>query len=58
MLPKLVALAFYETSFNLNFRRLWQEKPNFFEGWSWFKFNNLGLPLVRNLKFYASVVKS
>ena len=29
----------------------------FFEGWSWFKFNNLGLGLGTNLKFYTSVAK-
>ena len=29
----------------------------FFEGWSWFKFNNLELALGRNLKFYTSVAK-
>ena len=29
----------------------------FIEGWSWFKFNNLGLALVTNLKFYTSVAK-
>ena len=28
-----------------------------FEGWSWFKFNNLGIALGRNLKFYTSVAK-
>ena len=27
----------------------------FFEGRSWFKFNNLGLALGKNMKFYASV---
>ena len=27
----------------------------FFEGWSWFKFNNLGLALRTNLKFYTSL---
>ena len=32
-------------------------KIAFFEGWSWFKFNNLGLALGTNLKFYASVAK-
>ena len=32
-------------------------KTAFFEGWSWFKFNNLGLTLVTNLKFYISVAK-
>ena len=29
-----------------------------FEGWSWFNFNNLGLALVTNLKFYTSVTKA
>ena len=32
-------------------------KTAFFEGWSWFKFNNLGLTLGTDLKFYTSVVK-
>ena len=32
-------------------------KTAFFEGWSWFKFNNLGLALGTNLKFYTSMVK-
>ena len=32
-------------------------KTAFFEGWSWFKFNNLGLVLGTNLKFYTSVGK-
>ena len=32
-------------------------KTTFFEGWSWFKFDNLGLELGKNLKFYTSVVK-
>ena len=32
-------------------------KTAFFEGWSWFKFNNLGLTLGTNLKFYTSVAK-
>ena len=27
----------------------------FFEGWSWFKFNNLGLALGIVFKFYTSV---
>ena len=29
----------------------------FFEGWSWFKFNNLRLTLDMTLKFYTSVAK-
>ena len=32
-------------------------KNTFLEGLSWFKFNNLGLALGTNLKFYASVTK-
>ena len=32
-------------------------KKAFFEGWSWFKFNNLGLALDMALKFYTSVQK-
>ena len=32
-------------------------KIAFFEGWSWFKFNNLGLALGTNLTFCTSVVK-
>ena len=33
------------------------QKNHFFEEWSWFKFNNLGLALGTNLKFYTSVAK-
>ena len=32
-------------------------KNYFFEGWSWFKFNNLGLALGMAIKFYTSVAK-
>ena len=32
-------------------------KIAFFEGWSWFKFNNLGLALGTNLKFCTRVAK-
>ena len=32
---------------------LWE--TTFFERWSWFKFNNLGLALGANLKFYTSL---
>ena len=32
-------------------------KTAFSEGWSWFKFDNLGLALVTNLKFYTNVAK-
>ena len=30
-------------------------KTAFFDGWSWFKFNNSGLALGTNLKFFTSV---
>ena len=33
------------------------KKSHFFEGWSWFNFNNLGLTLGMTLKFYASLEK-
>ena len=32
-------------------------KTAFFEGWSWFKFNNLELALGTNWKFYTNVAK-
>ena len=32
-------------------------KTTFFEGWPWFKFNDLGLALGMTLKFYTSVTK-
>ena len=32
-------------------------KTAYFEEWSWFKFNNLGLALGTNLKFYTSMAK-
>ena len=32
-------------------------KTNFFEGWSWFQFNNLGLALGKNVKLYTRVAK-
>ena len=33
------------------------QKNHFFERWSWFKFNNLGLALGMTLKFYTSVAE-
>ena len=33
------------------------QKNHFFEGWSWFKFNNLSLALGKNLIFYIYVAK-
>ena len=38
-------------------REVITRKTNFFEGCSWFKFNNLGLALGMALKFYTSVTK-
>ena len=38
---------------------LWgfDQNKRFFEGWCWFKFNNLRLALGMTFKFYASMVK-
>ena len=33
------------------------KKNHFFEEWSWFKFNNLGLALCMSFKCYTSVAK-
>ena len=33
------------------------QKKHFFEEWSWFKFNNLGVTLCTGFKFYISVAK-
>ena len=33
------------------------QKNHFFERWSWFSLNNLGLALGMDLKFYISVAK-
>ena len=33
------------------------QKNAFLEGWSWFKINNVGLALGKNLKFYTSLPK-
>ena len=40
----------------VNLAFLWP-KNAFFEGWSWFKFNNLALKLDTDLRFYTSVAK-
>ena len=39
------------------FYKDWTRKNNFFEGRSWFKFNNLGQALGMALKIYTSVAK-
>ena len=46
-----------ESYHNLNFIRILPEKPVFFEGWCWLKFNNLRLALGTNLKFYTNLSK-
>ena len=49
------SISMREVYHNLNFIRIWPEKP--LAGCSWFKFNNLGLALGIALKFYVSVTK-
>ena len=34
-----------------------KKKKHLLKGWSWFKFNNLGVTLGMALKFYTSVAK-
>ena len=54
----LVTLTFlWQKLSYLNFRRIWPEKPIFFEGAPSFKFNNWGLVLVTTLKFYTNKAK-
>ena len=54
----LVTLAFLpEKLSEPQFYKDLTRKTTFFEGWSWFKFNNLKLALGTNLKFYTSVAK-
>ena len=54
----LVTLAFlWEKLSQPQFYRDLTRKTTFFDGWSWFKFNKLGLALFTNLKFYTSVAK-
>ena len=54
--PNLGNYQFYERHYqNLNFTRIWPKNSSFFEGYTWFKFNNLRLTLDMALKFYTSV---
>ena len=56
---RLMTQHFYERSYHdLNVLKIWLEKPLFWGGWSWFKFNNLELSLGITLKFYTSVAKN
>ena len=49
-----ICIRVYHT---LNFIRIWPKKTAFFDRWSWFKFNNLGLARGTKLKFYTSLSK-
>ena len=54
----LLTLAFlWEKLLQPQFCKDLTSKTNFFEGWSWFKFTNLGLAQGIALKLYRSVVK-
>ena len=54
----LVTLAFLgEKLLSPEFYKDLTRKTAFFERWSWFKFNNLGLALGANLNFCTSVTK-
>ena len=54
----LVTVAFlFEKLSQPQFYKDLTRKTVSFERWSWFKFNNLGLALGTNLKFYTSVAK-
>ena len=54
----LVTVAFlWKKLLQPQFYKDFTRKTAFFEGWSWFKFNNLGLVLGTNLKFHNSPAK-
>ena len=54
----LVTLAFLREKLSQpQFYKYLTRKTAFFEEWSWFKFNNLGLVLGTDLKFYTSLAK-
>ena len=54
----MAAAAFlWEKLSQSQFYRNLTRKTAFFESWSWFKFNDLGLALGTNLTFYTSVAK-
>ena len=54
----LVTVAFLRENLSQpQFYKDLTRKTAFFERWSWFKFNNLRLPLITNWKFYTSVAK-
>ena len=51
------ATFLWEKLSQLQFYKNLIRKTAFFEGWSWFKFNNLELTLGTDSKFYTSVAK-
>ena len=54
----LVTLAFVsEKLLQPQFYKDLTRKTAFFKGWSWFEFNNLGLVLGTNFKFYTRLSK-
>ena len=59
MWPKFgyCSISMRKSYHNLNFTRIWPEKTLLFEGWSWFKLNNLRLTVGTNLEFYTSMAK-
>ena len=56
MWPVIVAFLWEKLSKPQFFKDL-TRKAAFFQGWSWFKFNNLELAVVANLNFYTCVTK-
>ena len=55
---RLVTVAFLREKLSQpQFYKDLTRKTFFFDGWSLFTFNNLGLALGTNLKFYTSVAK-
>ena len=56
---KLLPYQFIKTIYQIinSILLRFDQKNHFFEEWSWFKFNNLGLALGTNVKFYTSVTK-
>ena len=54
----LVTVAFLREKLSQpQFYKVLTRKIEFFDGWSWFKFNNFELALGTKLKFYTSVEK-
>ena len=51
------SISFREVNIILNFIKIWLERTLFWRSWSYFKFNNFGLALGTNLKFYTSFKK-